>query len=75
MARIPRTVYAGYGEDSQLYIYRDGNGPFVCCFCLARGVTFQSDTGSTMADHLSEHVSAGHRIPARLDAKLRGEGA
>jgi hypothetical protein len=72
--KTQRHVFAGYGADSQMYIYRDGGGPFVCCFCIARdGASRVTTTGAEMADHLQEHEAAGHRVPRDLADRLRAE--
>ncbi len=74
MTRRTRTVYTGYGTDSQLYIFQNNEEPFtfVCCFCIARnGASLTTDTGAEMADHLPDHVAAGHRVPADLADRLR----
>jgi hypothetical protein len=72
MAARTRTVFAGYSREAPLYLYREGGGPFVCCFCVVRkGASLSTETGAEMADHLADHRTFGHHIPETVDQALR----
>lgn len=53
--------YARFGEDSDVYIYDDGE-KINCCGCKLDG-DFASDVFDDICDHLTRHLDAGHKVP------------
>jgi len=65
-------AFARFGRDSDLYIYEDLDGGFVCMRCLLTpGNLFKAKTGGEMADHVVEHERRGERVPQGLVERLR----
>lgn len=53
--------YARFGDDSDVYIYSDGE-KLNCCGCFLDG-DFASAEFENICEHLLRHLSAGHMVP------------
>ncbi len=55
--------YARLGCDgSNVYVYLDVNGYFVCCFCSLHG-RYEASRTALMIEHLEEHRRLGQCVP------------
>lgn len=59
--------YVRMGPDSDVYVYADMGGLFICCGCG------DFKTRTEMIDHLREHVKKGDRVPLHPFKRLLQE--
>ena len=60
---MPGMSYVRFGENgSQVFVYLHVQGGIECCDCPL-GECYWAHTAAEMADHLREHLAAGHVVP------------
>ena len=57
--------YARFGESSNVYVYAHYRGFIECCGCSLSD-TWDYHSRQAIVDHMQEHVTAGHMVPAYL---------
>lgn len=66
--------YARFGPESDVYVYASVAGHVECCGCLI-GDQWDFYSPEDVVTHLSEHVTAGHKVdPGLLDASMYPPG-
>lgn len=65
-----------HGYESDLYIYEAGDATeswgYVCCGCPF-GQSYGGVTRDEMANHVQQHIDAGHTVPDWVIPTLRNE--
>lgn len=69
--------YVRWGENSYAYIYPSRQG-IVCAGCLLDGDEeeageFITTSRAEMIEHVEQHRKAGHKVPVKVDERLRRE--
>lgn len=66
--------YARWSSTSEVYVYLDGAGQYICCDCgLAPAPRFIAPSALRMIDHLQEHRDAGDLVPESAFERLLKE--
>lgn len=71
-------AYARHGEDSDVYVFSDGE-MLHCMDCSeSAGLTFRTPSRQLMLEHLVQHIADGDLVPGhaleRLANEIQGEG-
>ncbi len=66
-------AFARFGLDSDVYVYEDTRGGFVCERCPGVGQEYRCQTADEMLTHLLDHRAKGHRVPEYAIEELRTE--
>jgi len=66
-------AFARFGRDSDVYVYEDTDGGFVCERCPAVGQEYRCQKAAEMVTHLLEHRNRGQRVPEDAMEELRSE--
>ena len=66
-------AYARFSADSDVYVYADVRGGYVCERCPDVGSTFTCGTALELVAHLKEHVARGERVPDEAFEELGRE--
>jgi hypothetical protein len=66
--------YARWGlEGSEVYVYRNDAGQYVCCDCAREGESVWLETAAHMITHLEADRAAGYTVPEGALDRLRDE--
>ncbi|RYZ40014.1 MAG: hypothetical protein EOO71_17690 [Myxococcaceae bacterium] len=66
-------AYARFSRDSDVYVYEDIRGGFVCERCPGVGQEFRCATAAEMATHLRQHQAKGDLVPDDAIVELESE--
>jgi hypothetical protein len=70
-------AYARWGEESDIYLFRDGEGRWQCVQCdlLTPPATEVLPSIEAVAEHLLRHIDAGHAVPDHCIHRVAAEVA